>query len=255
MRIAAISDIHGNLPALEAVLADIARRGADVIVNLGDLLSGPLQPRETAERLMALDLPTVAGNHERQVLTHAPARMGAADRHANARITPAQRAWLAVLPATLRLGDDVLLVHGTPTSDLTGWLETVTPAGMRPATHAEALERAGDAAASLLLCGHTHVPRALWLDEGRLVVNPGSVGLQAYQDDEPYPHRMENGTPHARYALVERTGAGWTVAHVAVPYDWDGAAVLAQRHGAPDWAHALRTGRMPGQASGAPRPP
>ncbi|WUR11809.1 metallophosphoesterase family protein [[Empedobacter] haloabium] len=246
MRIAAISDIHGNLPALDAVLADIARRGADVIVDLGDLLSGPLQPRETAERLMALELPTVAGNHERQVLTHAPARMGAADRHANERITPAQRAWLAALPATLRLGDDVLLVHGTPTSDLTGWLETVTPAGMRPATHAEALERAGNAAASLLLCGHTHVPRALRLEDGRLVVNPGSVGLQAYEDGDPYPHRMENGTPHARYAMVERAAGGWTVAHVAVPYDWDGAAALALRHGAPDWAHALRTGRMPG---------
>ncbi|AVR97927.1 metallophosphoesterase family protein [Pseudoduganella armeniaca] len=246
MRIAAISDIHGNLPALDAVLADIARRGADVIVNLGDLLSGPLQPRETAARLMALDLPTVAGNHERQVLTHAPERMGAADRRADEHITPAQRAWLASLPATLRLGDDVLLVHGTPTSDLVGWLETVTPAGMRAATHSEALERAGNAAGSLLLCGHTHVPRALRLDDGRLLVNPGSVGLQAYQDADPYPHRMENGTPHARYAIAERTDAGWTVAHVAVAYDWDAAAALAERHGAPDWAHALRTGRMPG---------
>lgn len=245
MRIAAISDIHGNLPALDAVLADIARRGADVVVNLGDLLSGPLQPCATAERLMALDLPTVAGNHERQVLTHAPERMGAGDRHANERITPAQRAWLAALPATLRLGDDVLLVHGTPTSDLTGWLETVTPAGMRAATHAEAWERAGDAAAGLLLCGHTHVPRALRLDDGRLVVNPGSVGLQAYDDPEPWPHRMANGTPHARYALVERAGSSWTVAHIAVAYDWDGAAALAERHGAADWAYALRTGRMP----------
>ncbi|WEF33457.1 metallophosphoesterase family protein [Pseudoduganella chitinolytica] len=245
MRIAAISDIHGNLAALDAVLADIARRGADVVVNLGDLLSGPLQPCATAERLMALDLPTVAGNHERQVLTHAPARMGASDRFASERVTPAQRAWMATLPATLRLGDDVLLVHGTPTSDLTGWLETVTPAGMRPATHAEVLERAGDARAGLLLCGHTHVPRALRLDDGRLVVNPGSVGLQAYDDPEPWPHRMENSTPHARYALVERSGTAWSVSHIAVVYDWDGAAALAERHGAPDWAHALRTGRMP----------
>ena len=65
LRIAAISDIHGNLPALEAVLADIARRGADLVVNCGDILSGPLWPAETAERLMALNLPTIAGNHER----------------------------------------------------------------------------------------------------------------------------------------------------------------------------------------------
>ena len=69
MRIAVISDIHGNLLALDAVLADIAREGADVTVNLGDILSGPLEPARTADRLMALDLPTISGNHERQVLT------------------------------------------------------------------------------------------------------------------------------------------------------------------------------------------
>jgi len=61
MKIAAISDIHGNLFALDAVLADIDRRDVDLIVNLGDILSGPLLPRETADRLMALDLPTIRG--------------------------------------------------------------------------------------------------------------------------------------------------------------------------------------------------
>ena len=68
MRIAFVSDIHGNLPALEAVAADIHRRGADRVVNLGDNLSGPLLPRETAQWLMASDWLSLAGNHERQVL-------------------------------------------------------------------------------------------------------------------------------------------------------------------------------------------
>jgi predicted phosphodiesterase len=62
MRLAALSDIHGNLPALEAVLADIGRRGVERIVNLGDIVSGPLWPRETAARLLPLALPTVRGN-------------------------------------------------------------------------------------------------------------------------------------------------------------------------------------------------
>jgi predicted phosphodiesterase len=79
MRIAVLSDVHGNLPALDAVTADIAGRDADVVVNLGDLLSGAVQPRETADRLMDLDLPTVAGNHERQLLTLSPDRMSASD--------------------------------------------------------------------------------------------------------------------------------------------------------------------------------
>src|ERR1700691_723837 len=98
MKIAAISDIHGNLLALDAVLADIDRRGVDLIVNLGDILSGPLLPAETADRLMALDLPSIRGNHERQVLTLSPERMGPSDRHAFDTITDAHRKWIAALP-------------------------------------------------------------------------------------------------------------------------------------------------------------
>jgi putative phosphoesterase len=249
MRIAVMSDIHGNLWALEAVLADIARRNVDLAVNLGDILSGALLPSETAARLMALGLPTIRGNHDRQVLEHEPGRMGASDRWAHERITPAQREWIASLPATMRLLDDVLMVHGTPGSDLVYWMETVDPTGgQRRATYAEVLERAGDAPASLILCGHTHVPRSVLLDDGRLVVNPGSVGLQAYEGDLPYPHTAENGTPHARYAIVERTAAGWAVEQFALAYNWDAAAEVAQRHGRPEWAFALRTGRMPVQA-------
>jgi putative phosphoesterase len=245
MRIAAISDIHGNLWALEAVLADIARRGADMTVNLGDILSGPLLPRETAQRLMALGLPTIAGNHERQVLTHDPARMGASDLYAHQQLDEDQRAWIGALPAELRLAHEVLLVHGIPGNDLVYFMETVTEQGQRPATHGEVLERAGEARASLILCGHTHVPRSMQLDDGRLIVNPGSVGLQAYDADLPFPHKAENYTPHARYALVERTAQGWQVEQVAVPYDWDAASDLAARNGRPEWAFALRTGRMP----------
>ena len=245
MRIAVMSDIHGNLWALDAVLADIARRNVAATVNLGDILSGPLLPAETADRLMALDLPTIRGNHERQVLAHDPARMGASDRWAHDHIGPAHRAWIASLPASMCWQDDVLMVHGTPASDLVYWMETVDPAGQRPASYGEVLDRAGDAQASLILCGHTHVPRSMQLDDGRLVVNPGSVGLQAYDDDLPYPHKAENGTPHARYAVVERTGGAWSVEHYAVAYDWQAAAEVAARHGRADWAYALRTGRMP----------
>ena len=114
MRIAAISDIHGNLAALDAVLADIGRRGVDRIVNLGDILSGPLDPAATADRLIALDLPTIRGNHERQLLTLDRAAMGASDAHAAPLLTDAHRAWLTSLPATMRLAPDILLCHGTP---------------------------------------------------------------------------------------------------------------------------------------------
>jgi predicted phosphodiesterase len=252
MRIAVVSDIHGNLPALEAVLADIARAGADVTVNLGDIVSGPLWPCETADRLMTLHLPTIRGNHERQLLTQPRDRMSATDAHTDAQLSPVHRDWLRGLPVERWLADDVFACHGTPSSDLTYWLETVTPGfarpgapGIRMASVDEARARLGgqrDSTASLLLCGHSHVPRAMQLAPCRLVLNPGSVGLQAYDDVHPHLHVVENGSPHARWALAEREADGWRVALHAVGYDWEAAARRADRNGRPDWADALRSG-------------
>ncbi len=245
-RLAAISDIHGNLAALDAVLEDIDRRGCDLVVNLGDILSGPLQPAETADRLMALDLPTIRGNHERQLLEQTQERMGASDAYARARLSDQQMDWVRGLPTSLQLDGGVHLCHGTPRSDLEYFLEETDVAGAHPATLDVVRERAGDIDAELILCGHTHMPRSMRLADGRLIVNPGSVGLQAFAwEDHAHPHVMETGSPHARYALLERGTHGWTVAHVAVAYDWESVARTAERHGRPEWAHALRHGRMP----------
>jgi hypothetical protein len=135
-----------------------------------------------------------------------------------------------------------MLCHGTPSGDLDYFLETVNETGCRAATLAEVETRAEDFSGSLLLCGHTHLPRCVELADGRLVVNPGSVGLQAYDAIWPHPHRIETGSPHARYAMAERNGAGWRVEFVQVAYDWETQAQLAERNGRPEWARALRTG-------------
>jgi predicted phosphodiesterase len=245
VRIAAISDVHGNLLALDAVMADVAQQSVDVVVNLGDLLSGALQPRETADRLMQLALPTVAGNHERQLLTFAPEDMGASDRLAHGSISDRHRTWLAGLPMTLNVADGVLAFHGSPTDDLVYLLETVDPSGASAANEAEVVERLGPAAdVPLLLCGHTHLQRSMRLATGAFVVNPGSVGWPAFDDDHPHPHVIEAGTPHARYAVVDDSSGRWEVEFRAVDYDWDAVATVADRNGRPDVARALRTGRV-----------
>jgi hypothetical protein len=82
------------------------------------------------------------------------------------------------------------------------------------------------------------------LPTGALVVNPGSVGWPAYGDDHPYPHVMEAGTPHARYAVVDDSTGTWHAEFRTVVYDWDGAATVADANGRPDVAAALRTGRV-----------
>lgn len=256
MRIAVLSDIHGNLPALEAVCADMDRRGVDRVVNCGDLLSGPLWPAETAERLMALDWLTLSGNHERQLLACARRPGGRSDQHAYACTTRAQQAWLAELPASLHVSPDVYACHGRLDSDLEYLLETVEAGlGSRPARADEVEQRLAlmpGVGPSLVLCGHSHLPRLLQLaglrPGGTVCVNPGSVGLPAYTDDHGAFHAHQMGSPHARYAVCERTdtgaGPGWTVVQVAVAYDWHAAAARAMHHGAPDWAHWLVTGRV-----------
>ncbi|GAB3250252.1 metallophosphoesterase family protein [Chitinimonas naiadis] len=243
MRLALLSDIHGNLPALKAVLADIAKRSVDHIANLGDSLSGPLWPAETAALLMQQPWSQLAGNHERQLLTQEPARMGESDRYAHGQLGTEAMAWLASLPASLPLAlDDALLCHGTPDSDLVYFMESVTPSGVRLADAEEIAMRQGTARHGLIACGHTHVPRAMRAANGSLLVNPGSVGLQAYDDDHPYLHFIENGSPDARYAIVEKTLSGWRAALITLPYDAEAAAVQAERNQRPDWAYALRTG-------------
>ncbi|MGB6308890.1 MAG: metallophosphoesterase family protein [Steroidobacteraceae bacterium] len=242
MKIAAISDIHGNLFALDAALADIDRRGVDLIVNLGDILSGPLLPCETADRLMELELPTVRGNHERQVLSMAPEDMGASDRYAYDTLTDRHKKWIGALPPVLPMADDVFLCHATPQNDVDCYLEDIVGGELRPAARDRIEARTGTCAASLIFCGHSHIPGVSRLGSGQVIVNPGSVGIQAYEGHHPGPHTVQLGSPHARYAIAERSPAGWLVEFVALPYDWDAAAGLAQKRGRADWERALRTG-------------
>ncbi|WP_294051808.1 metallophosphoesterase family protein [Sphingomonas sp.] len=238
-RTAVLSDIHGNLPALIAVVADARARGCTRFLNLGDILSGPLWPAETAEWLMARDWPTIAGNHERQVLTDPPGRMNASDRFTRAALGAEALAWLAGLPATLAM-DGTFLCHGTPDSDVAPLTETLEGARLRAASEAELAGRLAGRGEARVLCGHTHVPRLLALPGGRRVLNPGSVGLQAYDDDHPRPCRVENGDPLARYAVIH----GEDIGLHAVAYDHHAAARKAEAEGRPDWAIALATGRM-----------
>ncbi len=198
MRIAALADAHGNLLALEAVLADLRTQAPDLVVNLGDLVSGPFDPAGSADAQIALGCPTLAGNHERQLLEGDDA--SPSDAVARPRLSPAHLDWIAGLPKTLQLADgEVFACHGSPAGgDLEYLLEDVS--SCRPVLAPDDAIRPrleGIGPARLVLCGHTHMPRLAQLG-GVLVVNPGSVGMPAYTDDNPMPHAIESGTPHAR---------------------------------------------------------
>ncbi len=243
MIFAALSDIHGNSAALDAVLSDIGRRGIREIVNLGDSLSGPLDPAGTAERLIALDLPTVSGNHDRALVDRPPEMQGLWEQWTYPLLAPLHLDWIGSLPQMLDR-DEVMLCHGSPRGDEDNWLhDRDGQGGMRERSLDEVAERAGTLPHRLLLSGHTHLPRVVRLPDGRLLANPGPVGCPAYRDPRPpVPTVAMTGAPDARYAICERAGGDWRVSLVTVPYDPSGMIARARAHGAEDWAQALATG-------------
>ena len=241
---AVLSDIHANIWALEAVLEDIHTRGITAVVNLGDSLYGPLAPGKTYERLRDLDMLSVSGNQDRLIVDTPSADMAANATLAFVReaLPAAALTWLRRMPEQTVLNEELFLCHGVPGSDRIYLLEDV--AGGQP------MLRSPQAIAGLLaaievpviLCGHSHLPRLVQLPDGRLVVNPGSVGLPAYADEKPAPHRMETFAPHARYAVIEKTVSGWNAELIGLTYDWREAVTAAELQGRSDWSRALATG-------------
>ncbi len=232
MRFAVISDVHGNVHALDAVLADIARHSVDATLCLGDHLSGPLDPAGAADRLMQIGVPVIRGNHDRWLVEGE--RLDRVDRFASERLTAAHRRWLEQMPATAVFAGEVFLCHGTPQSDtepwLDGWFEgrqTALPDEASVAAMAEGYDY------PLMLCGHTHVARSVRLRDRRVIVNPGAVGLQ-----------LVHGSPDARYAIIERREGHWITELRVVEYDHHAAAALAVANGFPAWSEPLATGWM-----------
>ncbi len=239
--LAVIADIHGNRWALEAVLQDIDRRGIQQTVNLGDHLTGPLDPAGTADLLIERDMLSICGNDDR-VLFAPVEELSASQRYTRDQLTEAHMNWLRSLLATAVVADELFVCHGD-LFDSPYLLEQVEASGvfLRSTRTIEASVAA--VAQPVILCGHSHVPRTVSLPQGKLIVNPGSVGLPAYTMETPVPYAMESGSPHARYALLSRVRNAWQVEHVQVPYSSEVAARVAHGNQRSDWAAWLTTGR------------
>jgi predicted phosphodiesterase len=241
-KFAVLSDIHGNILALRAAEEDLARRGIDVVIDLGDEASGPLWPLETTRELMERGWIHARGNHDRLIAQAPQESLGPSDSYARRQLGEAERAWLGNLEPIARAFDRAVGFHGTPDDD-EGYLVEIAEAGrVRLASPETVLARLGPLRSPLILCGHTHLQRCVALPGGALVVNPGSVGLPGYSETGPNPHVVESGSPHARYAILSGERGSWDIEFALVEYDWDAAADKARAEGRPDWERALRTG-------------
>lgn len=207
MRLALISDIHGNLLALQAVLKAIEEDGADQTVCLGDVASLGPQPKECLGLIRDLGMPCIMGNHDAFMLdpglVHGYTGMEVITRSVDwgrARLDQADLDFVrtfapkSILP--LEQDREILLFHGSPGSNMEDILATTPP---------EELDRMlGGDEAEVVACGHTHI-QMLRQHKGVLLVNPGSVGC-------PFKEYVAGGPPtvmpFAEYAVVEcREGA------------------------------------------------
>jgi predicted phosphodiesterase len=181
MRVAALYDIHGNLPALEAVLEEVRNENVDHIVVGGDVMPGPMSG-EALACLLQLDLPVqfIRGNGEREVLallagvetSTVPERFRDLMRWVGQQLAADQRQFVQSWPATLQLDIDglgaVLFCHATPRSD-TEIFTRLTPED-------RLLPVFTGLDVALVVCGHTHMPFDRMVGNLR-VVNAGSVGM------------------------------------------------------------------------------
>jgi putative phosphoesterase len=180
-RIAALYDIHGNLPALEAVLDEVRRESVDLVVVGGDVFPGPLC-RESLERLMTLDAPVqfITGNGDREtcaladgvVSSSVPPRYLAAMQWVADQLDSTTRrfvqAWPPITTVDLEGVGPVLFCHATPASDTDIFTRLTPESRLRPL-----FENTG---ANLVVCGHTHMAFDRTIGRVR-VVNAGSVGM------------------------------------------------------------------------------
>lgn len=221
MTLAVFSDIHANLPALEAVLEDLERRRPDMTFCLGDLVGYNVWPNEVADAIRRRGIPTIAGNYDEGVGLASDdcgcayktdddrARGAASIAYTNAAVTEETRAYLRGLPRRLRVAfadRNVLMVHGSPRKINEYLFED------RPDESFHRMMEAADA--DVMLFGHTHRPfhKALPYEGGtRHAVNTGSVG------------KPKDGDPRACYVLLHLE-EGVRVEHVRVAYDVERAA-------------------------------
>lgn len=238
-KITIFGDIHANLPALEAVFADMAARQLDNLSCLGDLVGYGVQPNEVIAAIRERNIPTIMGNYDQGVgldsddcgcAYRTPEAQALGERSiawSNAHTSAENKAYLRGLVASipLQLGDlKVLLVHGSPRKVNEYLYEDRPEAGM---------ERLMDAAGvDVLVCGHTHLPYHRVLGSGRHVINAGSVG------------KPKDNDPRAGYITLVATGRELTVEFIRVPYDVEKAAQAIEATEMPhEFAEMLRQGK------------
>lgn len=242
-RIAIISDVHANSWALKEVLRDIKTKNVDEILNLGDSLYGPLDPKGTYDLLIKNNIKSISGNQDRFIIENALINTSISTlEFVKNSIDNNTLNWLKELPFDLR-HNNVYCCHGNPVNDSIALLEKINIDYVGIQTNEEIDITLSKIKESIVACGHSHLPRMV-KTKNKVIINPGSIGLQAYDDELPVPHKMESLSAHAKYALIDIKDNGINTELISIEYDYETAANVAEMNNRNDWAKWIRTGRI-----------
>jgi putative phosphoesterase len=243
VKIAVLSDIHGNSWALKAVLNDLKQRDITKIINLGDCVYGPLDPAGTLEMIADSNMITISGNED-EILFEQNQELNNTISFVRNKLNTEQITWLKELPDDLIINDEIFMFHGSPGNKKEHFLEKIGYGSLNSKSDKELKKGLENIKQSIILCGHSHLPELRRFSNGVIIMNPGSVGLQAYVDEDTTCHYVANGSPHARYSILKKRDDRWFVEKVEVAYDWEAASKIAIKNGRIDWSDWLRTGKV-----------
>ena len=243
-KIAVLSDIHGNSWALNTVLSDIKSKGIKTIINLGDCLYGPLDPKGTFDLLSSNDILSISGNQDRIILENLNIKSDMITlEYVKKNLDNDAIDWLKKLPFDFIYENYIYCCHGIPANDSVYLLESLQTDYVTVKGKEEIDDLSDNIKQKIIVCGHSHVPRIVETNK-RIVINPGSVGLPAYINDLPITHKMENFNSHARYSILTFTKKSVNIDQIAISYDYEEAARMAEKNKRNDWAKWIRTGRI-----------
>ncbi|WP_320034126.1 metallophosphoesterase family protein [Halarcobacter sp.] len=246
MQIAILSDIHSNVYALQEVIKDIRNRNIEVVLNLGDMFYGPIEPRATYELIRDNKFINICGNQDREILEASLAQLqeNPTLKYVYEDLGEEVLYWIQELQFEKIIGGTYYMVHGTYFDDTQYLLEDVSEGTVKLRSDEEIIKLTDNIETPFIFCAHSHLPRIHKLNSGQIVINPGSVGLQAYKEELPTKHKMENNTPDAAYTILTIEDNQYNIEQVRVAYDFEKAALKAEENGREDWAYALRTGKV-----------
>ena len=225
MKIAILSDIKSNVYALEAVIEDIKNKNIEVVLNLGDMFYGPIDPRATYDLIRENKFINILGDEDREILEASLAQLEENDtlRYVYNDLGEDVLYWIQELQFEKIIGGTYYMIHGTYFNDKDSLLEEVKDKKSYLRTDEEIIKLTDNIKAPFIFCGNSLDAKFHKLNTGQIVINPGSVGMKK----------------EALYSILSIEENQYNLEQIKVIYDYEKAVKKAIENGREDWAQTI----------------